>query len=92
MIRKSGVLVLMLVFASPLVLPSHNCSASDSVFSVHPKNHRCFLYQGKPMKILTSAEHYGAVMNGEFDYDVYLKEMQRTGQNAGLTRILGKIG
>ena len=82
MIRKSGVLVLMLVFASPLVLPSHNCSASDAVFSVHPKNHRCFLYQGKPMKILTSAEHYGAVMNGEFDYDVYLKEMQRTGQNA----------
>lgn len=81
MIRKNGVLVLMLVFASPLVLPSHNCSASDSVFSVHPKNHRCFLYQGKPIKILTSAEHYGAVINGEFDYDVYLKELRRTGQN-----------
>ena len=81
MIRTSGVLVLMLVFASPLLLPSHNCSASDSVFSVHPKNHRCFLYQGKPMKILTSAEHYGAVINGEFDYDVYLKELRRTGQN-----------
>ncbi|MFQ6035666.1 MAG: cellulase family glycosylhydrolase [Sedimentisphaerales bacterium] len=56
-------------------------TTSHSVFSVHPQNHRCFLYQGKSMKILTSAEHYGAVMNTEFDYQVYLKEMQRTGQN-----------
>ena len=24
------------------------------------------------MKILTSAEHYGSVVNGDFDYDVYL--------------------
>ncbi|MCK4627943.1 MAG: cellulase family glycosylhydrolase [Sedimentisphaerales bacterium] len=51
------------------------------MFSVHPKNHRCFLYRGKPIKIVTSAEHYGAVMNTNFDYNVYLKEMQRTGQN-----------
>jgi len=55
---------------------------SDQVFSVHPDNPRCFLYQGKPFKILTSAEHYGAVLNADFDYDVYLREMQRTGQNA----------
>ena len=51
------------------------------VFSIHPDNPRCFLYKGKPFKILTSAEHYGAVMNTEFDYAVYLKEMKRTGQN-----------
>jgi len=37
------------------------------------------------MKIVTSAEHYGAVVNGDFDYDAYLKEMQRTGQN--MTRV-----
>lgn len=58
---------------------------SDQVFSVNPDNPRCFQYQGKPFKILTSAEHYGAVLNADFDYDVYLQEMQRTGQN--MTRV-----
>ncbi len=53
----------------------------DQVFSIHPRNHRCFQYQGEAFKILASAEHYGAVINADFDYDVYLKEMQRTGQN-----------
>ena len=81
MIQKSSVFMLMVVLVSSLVLPSHNCIASDLVFSVHPKNHRCFLYRGEPIKIVTAAEHYGAVMNTNFDYNVYLKEMQRTGQN-----------
>ncbi|MFQ6041714.1 MAG: DUF6298 domain-containing protein, partial [Candidatus Poribacteria bacterium] len=58
---------------------------SNQVFSVHPHNHRCFQYRGKPFKILTSAEHYGAVLNADFDYEVYLREMQRTGQN--MTRV-----
>jgi len=54
---------------------------SDQTFSVHPLNPRCFQYRGKPFKILTSGEHYGAVINADLDYDVYLHEMQRTGQN-----------
>lgn len=54
---------------------------AGGTFRVHPDNPRCFLYQGKPMKILTSAEHYGAVLNGDFDYETYLDEMQKTGQN-----------
>jgi len=58
---------------------------SDQVFSVHPCNPRCFQYRGKPFKILTSAEHYGAVLNEDFDYGIYLQEMRRTGQN--MTRV-----
>jgi hypothetical protein len=54
---------------------------SAQAFRVHPQNHRCFLFRGKPFRILTSAEHYGAVLNADFDYDAYLAEMQRTGQN-----------
>lgn len=68
-------------FATYAQISKTTGSGRGYVFSLHPHNHRCFLYKGKPMKILTSAEHYGAVMNTEFDYDVYLKEMQRTGQN-----------
>ena len=58
---------------------------SNQAFSVHPDNPQCFLYQGKTFKILTSAEHYGAVLNADFDYNIYLQEMQRTGQN--MTRV-----
>ena len=58
---------------------------SDKVFSIHPHNPRCFQCQGEPFKILTSAEHYGAVLNADFDYDIYFQEMQRTGQN--MTRV-----
>ncbi|MFC1715483.1 hypothetical protein ACFL6S_17570 [Candidatus Poribacteria bacterium] len=58
---------------------------SYQVFSIYPGNPRCFQYRGKLLKILTSAEHYGAVLNADFDYDIYLEEMQRTGQN--MTRV-----
>ena len=68
------------LFSTPQV-----ASNATDLFSVHPENHRVFLYKGKPMKILTSVEHYGAVVNGNFNYETYLKEMQRTGQN--MTRV-----
>jgi len=55
--------------------------AGAGMLRIHPDNPRCFLYQDKPLKILTSAEHYGAVLNGDFDCNVYLGEMQKTGQN-----------
>jgi hypothetical protein len=61
--------------------PKQMSNRPGQVFSVHPDNYRCFLYKGKPIKIVTTAEHYGAVMNTNFDYNVYLKEMRRTGQN-----------
>jgi hypothetical protein len=80
--RDNTVCIIAIALLTP---PSFGTSQSLEVFSIHPKNHRVFLYRGKPMKILTSAEHYGAVVNGDFDYETYLKEMQRTGQN--MTRV-----
>jgi hypothetical protein len=79
--------IIILGFASAILPARAYQAASDSrgVFSIHPENHRVFLYKGRPMKILTAAEHYGAVVNGDFDYDIYLKEMERTGQN--MTRV-----
>ncbi len=53
----------------------------SQVFSIHPQNHRCFLFRGQPFKVLTSAEHYGAAMTADFDYDVYLQELRRTDGN-----------
>lgn len=82
-----GTLLAVLVVACGMQIATHGQTPKQmsnkpgQFFSVHPDNYRCFLYKGNPMKILTAAEHYGAVMNTDFDYEVYLKEMQRTGQN-----------
>src|SRR6476620_7576327 len=50
----------------------------------HPENPRYFLFQGKPTVLVTSGEHYGAVLNREFDYVKYLDELHARGLN--LTR------
>ncbi len=52
---------------------------------LHPDNPRYFEYRGKPMVLVTSGEHYGAVLNSRFDYRRYLDTLQRDGLN--LTRI-----
>lgn len=52
---------------------------------LHPANPHVFEFRGRPTVLVTSAEHYGAVMNAEFNYDIYLAELQRHGFN--LTRL-----
>lgn len=47
----------------------------------HPTHPRCFLYRNKPTVFITASEHYGAVLNDEFDYIPYLDELARIGLN-----------
>jgi hypothetical protein len=47
----------------------------------HPTNPHYFLYQGKPAILITSAEHYGAVINSAFDYVPYLDTLRAHGLN-----------
>jgi hypothetical protein len=35
---------------------------------LHPDNPHYFLYRGQPLLLITSGEHYGAVLNLDFDY------------------------
>jgi polysaccharide biosynthesis protein PslG len=49
--------------------------------SLHPLNHHYFIFRGKPEILITSAEHYGAVVNGEFNYEKYLDALQSYGLN-----------
>ena len=46
----------------------------DSPISLHPENPRYFLYRGKPRVLVTATEHYGSVLNRNFDYVRYLDE------------------
>jgi hypothetical protein len=49
--------------------------------SLHPGNQHYFLFRGKPTVLITSGEHYGAVLNLDFDYVRYLSELHAHGLN-----------
>ncbi len=55
--------------------------AAGKPLSLHPANPHYFLFRGKPTIIITSGEHYGAVMNLDFDYVKYLDALRRDGMN-----------
>lgn len=52
--------------------------------SLHPENPHYLLFRGKPTVLVTSGEHYGAVLNLDFDFVKYLDELKSKGLN--LTR------
>ena len=48
---------------------------------LNPENPHYFLFRGKPTVLITSAEHYGAVINKDFDYVTYLDALKSYGLN-----------
>ncbi len=52
--------------------------------ALHPENPHYFLFRGKPTVLITSGEHYGAVLNLDFNYVKYLDTLQADSLN--LTR------
>ena len=49
--------------------------------ALHPDNPHYFQWRGRPTILITSAEHYGAVMNLDFDYRKYLDTLAADGLN-----------
>jgi len=70
--------MLALVTAVPSV------TQATKPIALHPVNPHYFLFRGKPTVLITSGEHYGAVLNLDFDYVSYLDALQAKGFN--LTR------
>ena len=52
--------------------------------ALHPANPHYFQFRGRPTILITSGEHYGAVLNLDFDYAKYLDTLAADGLN--LTR------
>ena len=52
---------------------------------LHPENPHYFVFNGRPTVLITSGEHYGAVLNREFDYVRYLDTLAADRLN--LTRV-----
>ena len=72
---------------SILILMAFQASNEQPVqpIALHPDNPHYFLFRGKPTILISSAEHYGAVLNLDFDYIPYLDELHARDFN--LTRI-----
>ncbi|MGC1266238.1 MAG: hypothetical protein WA853_08150, partial [Candidatus Acidiferrum sp.] len=52
-----------------------------------PANPHYFLFRGKAVALITSGEHYGAVLNRDFDFQRYLSALHADGLN--YTRLFG---
>ncbi len=65
--ERVGVLVAVVMVAGSL------CAAEP--ISLHPDNPHYFQWQGKPTILITSGEHYGALMNLDFDYAQYFETL-----------------
>jgi len=44
--------------------------------SLHPRNGHYFLWRGEPTLLITSGEHYGALLNLDFDYTRYFDTLK----------------
>lgn len=64
-------------------------AAADPPIRLHPENPHYFLFREKPTVLITSTEHYGAVLNLDFDYMRYLDELHTEGFN--LTRLFSGV-
>lgn len=49
--------------------------------ALHPDNPHYFTWNDKPTILVTSGEHYGALLNLDFDYVTYLEALERDGLN-----------
>ena len=83
--RKFGIASLLLA-----LVPAGSAQLSAQTaepLRLHPANPHYFLFRGKPTVLIASGEHYGSVLNEEFDYRKYLAALAADGMN--FTRIFG---
>jgi len=84
---KSGNVFIFFLASLLLACQSDNKSSETigvlqkGPIALHPENPHYFLYKGKPLALVTSAEHYGALVNQDFDYEKYLKTLSEDGMN-----------
>lgn len=71
--------IIVLLFSVP-----KQASAQNKPIALNTLNPHYFVYKKKPTVLITSGEHYGAVLNTAFDYTTYLKTLAADGLN--LTR------
>jgi hypothetical protein len=71
--------LLFFAFVCLTLLPA--ALAADQPVSLYPANPHYLFFRGHPIVLITSAEHYGAVINLDFDYVKYLDTLATDGLN-----------
>jgi hypothetical protein len=77
------------VLAAATAAMAAGCGPAGQPLRLHPENPHYFLFRARPAVLITSGEHYGAVLNLDFDYVRYLDEIQARGLN--LTRTFSGV-
>ena len=68
-------------FSFLLFLVSMGWHCYSQPVALCPENPHYLFYRGAPMLVVSSGEHYGAVLNPAFDYIRYLDCLEREGMN-----------
>lgn len=64
--------ILLATLLGAIVSAPRLAAGSVQPLQLHPENPHYFLWRGQPTVLITSGEHYGAVLNADFDYVKYL--------------------
>lgn len=68
----------LLVFATVICCSAVQLAAcAGQPIALHPDNPHYFIWKNQPTVLITSGEHYGALLNLDFDYEQYFDELQR---------------
>jgi hypothetical protein len=87
MMSMSRVIVAVILACLPalgLDTPARQAAPSAPI-SIHPDNPHYFFWRGKPTVLIGSGEHYGALLNLDFDYRTYFDTLAAEGMM--LTRL-----
>lgn len=80
---QRGILAAMILAAVAILgsKPVLGAAAGSEAIRLLPQNPRYFEYEANPVVLVGSGEHYGAVLNPDFDFEKYLATLQRDGVN-----------
>jgi hypothetical protein len=78
-------LILIPVIVFFLISCNQTRIQNEKPISIYPENPHYFMYRGEPVLLITSDQHYGAVVNLDFDYVTFLDTLAAYGMN--FTRI-----
>lgn len=81
-LMKSGTTyIIMFIVASFTMVHFSPDADAGQPLALHPDNPHYFLFHDKPTVLVGSGEHYGAVLNLDFDYVRYLDALANKGLN-----------
>jgi len=77
--RDLNVAIVILCFVLPVC--AQKAPQVEAPIRLHPQNPHCFLWRDQALVLIGSGEHYGAVLNGDFDFHKYLRTLETGGLN-----------